>query len=42
MGTAIRTTWPSRNDMYVSAGNDANAKYYSGGRIYMVLHYNKA
>tara|TARA_B100000575_G_C23086246_1_gene626019 strand:- start:724 stop:1452 length:729 start_codon:yes stop_codon:yes gene_type:complete len=41
IGTAIRTTWPSRNDMYVSAGNDANAKYYSGGKIYMVLLYNK-
>ena len=41
IGTAIRTTWPSRNDMYVSAGNDANAKYYSSGKIYMVLVYNR-
>ena len=42
IGTAIRTTWPSRNDMYVSSVNDANSFYYDSGRIHMVLVYNKA
>lgn len=39
--TAIRTTWPTRNDLYVCGGNDANAFYYGGGKVYMVLVYNK-
>lgn len=38
---SIRTTWPARNDLYVCGGNDTSAYYYSGGKVYKVLVYNK-
>ena len=38
---SIRTTWPARNDLYVGGGNDANAFYYTSGKVYKVLVYNK-
>ena len=38
---AIRTTWPTRNDLYVCGGSDTSARYFTGGKVYKVLVYNK-
>ena len=38
---AIRTTWPSRNDLYVCGGSNTSAYYFTSGKVYKALVYNK-